>query len=139
MRILTDTNVLLDVLAEREHFYEHSSSIWTLSEKGHLEGLVAAVSFTTVFYLMQKWADADAAREGVTLVRDAFTPVPCDGRIINQAIDSNLPDFEDAVQYFSALHADADCILTRNVKDFPRRSALPILTPAEFMAEHESD
>ncbi len=134
MKALIDTDVLLDVLGRRERFYEHSASIWALSERGELDGLVSAVSFTTVFYLIEKWGGTEAARRGVVLVRDAFTPVACGVGILNQAIDSDMDDFEDAIQYFSALHAGADCILSRNLGDFPRRPAVPVLSPKEFRA-----
>jgi predicted nucleic acid-binding protein len=139
MKAFIDTNVVLDVLAERWPHYEDSAAVWSLAEQGKVEGLVSAVSFTNVFYLMRRWADAGAAREALRLLRDAFTPVSCDSLIINQAIDSDLPDFEDAVQYFSAVHAGADCILSRNPDDFPRRPAVPVLSPTEFLAQLEME
>ncbi len=73
----------------------------------------------------------------MALLRDAFTPVGCDGRILSQAIDSDFKDFEDAVQYHSAVRAGADCMLSRNPDDFPRTSDCPVLTPAEFLAAHD--
>jgi predicted nucleic acid-binding protein len=139
MKAFIDTNVLLDVLGERAPFYEDSAAVWSLAEQGKAEGLVSAVCFTNVFYVMRRWADAGAAKKAMRLLRDAFTPVACDSLIINQAIDSDLPDFEDAMQYFSALHAGADCILSRNPADFPRRPAVPVLSPTEFLAQLEME
>lgn len=135
MNAFIDTNVLLDVLAKREPFYKDSAAVWTLAEQGSVKGLVSPVSFTNVFYMMRKWGGAKTARRAMVLLRDAFTPVACDALIINQAIDVGTDDFEDAVQYFSALHAGADCILSRNPDDFPRRPAVPVLSPAEFLAQ----
>lgn len=139
MRAFIDTNVLLDVLAEREPFYEHSSAVWALAEQGPLEGLVSAVSFTDVFYIVRRWGGPDSAREALLALRDVFCPAVCDAPVINQAIDSQLGDFEDAVQYFSALRADADCLLTRNPDDFPRRPAIPVLSPREFLAQLDEE
>ena len=139
MKPFVDTNILLDVLGERQPFYARSAAIWDLAERGHVDGLVAAISFTNVFYIMRKWGNTDTAREAVVLVRDAFTTTPCTAQVIEQAIDSELRDFEDAVQYFSALHADADCIITRNPGDFPRRPVIPVLSPEEFLAEWEAN
>ena len=139
MRLFIDTNVLLDVLARREPFYEDSAAVWSLAEQGKVEGLVSAVSFTNVFYMVRRWAGGDTAREAMRLLRDAFTAVACDLRIINQAIDSDLSDFEDAVQYFSAVHAGTDCILSRNPDDFPRRPAVPVFSPTEFLAQLEAE
>ncbi len=137
MKAFVDTNVLLDVLAERGSFYEDSAAVWSLAEQGKVEGLVSAVSFTNIFYMMRRWADTATAKKAMHLLRDAFSPVACDSLVINQAIDSDLSDFEDAVQYFSALHAGADCILSRNPGDFPRRPAVPVLSPTEFLSQIE--
>ena len=139
MKAFIDTNVLLDVLGERQPFYEDSAAVWSLAEQGKVEGLVSAVSFANVFYIMRRWGDVAAAREAVILLRDAFTAVACDASVINRAIDSKMRDFEDAVQYFSALHAGADCILSRNPGDFPRRPAVPVFSPTEFLAQLEMD
>jgi len=129
-----DTNVLLDVLAKREPFYEDSAGVWTLTEQGSMQGLVSTVTFTNIFYVMRRWGGARAARRAMVLLRDAFMPVPCDAMIINQAIDGEVEDFEDAVQYYSALHASANCILSRDPACFPRDPAVPVLSPSEFLA-----
>lgn len=133
MRIFVDTNLLLDVLAKREPFYAAAARVWTLAETGACEALVSAISFNNVFFIVRKVRDTAAARRALVLLRDVFASVAPDQRILNQAIDSDIPDFEDAIQFYSALHARADYLLTRNVGDFPA-GILPILTPAEFLA-----
>mgnify|MGYP006272558667 CR=1 FL=1 len=133
MRVFLDTNLLLDVLAKREPFYAAAARIWTLAETGACEALVSAISFNNVFYIVRKARDLGAARRALVLLRDIFASVAPDQRILNQAIDSEIADFEDAIQFYSALHAQADYLLTRNVGDFPDGS-LPILAPGEFLA-----
>ena len=133
MRIFVDANLLLDVLARREPFYAAAARVWTLAETGACEALVSAISFNNVFYIVRKARDATAARRALILLRDVFASVAPDQRILNQAIDSDLPDFEDAIQFYSALHARADYLLTRNVGDFPA-GIMPILAPDEFLA-----
>ncbi len=71
--------------------------------------------------------------KAVILLRDIFSLATCDEQILNQAMDAKLPDFEDAVQYFSAIHAEAEIIITRNVKHFPK-AGIPAVTPAEFLS-----
>jgi predicted nucleic acid-binding protein len=132
MRIFVDTNLLLDVLAKRDPFYPAAARIWTLAETGACEALVSAISFNNVYYIVRKARDATAARRALVLLRDVFASVAPDQRILNQAIDSDIPDFEDAIQFYSALHARADYLLTRNVGDFPA-GILPILAPEEFL------
>lgn len=136
MKVFIDTNVLLDVLAKRDPFFADSAAVWTLTEEGRFDGLVSPVSFTNIFYVVRKLADAKTARRTLLLLRDAFTPVPCDSRILNLAIDSDFKDFEDAVQYFSAVQAGADCLVSHNPDDFPRAKECPVLTPAEFLATY---
>jgi hypothetical protein len=67
------------------------------------------------------------------MVRDVFTPIALDVQMINQAIGAGFRDFEDAIQYHSALRADAECLITRNVSDFPKSNLL-VLSPGEFLA-----
>jgi predicted nucleic acid-binding protein len=135
MDVFVDTNVLIDVLAKREPFFADSFRLWTLAEQGRFRALVSVISFNNVHYIVRKTTDLPAARRAMRLLRDTFEPVPFDERLLHQAIDSNLSDFEDAIQFFSALRAGADCLVTRNPRHFPA-DELPILTPAEFLAAH---
>jgi predicted nucleic acid-binding protein len=139
MKVFFDTNVLIDVLALRQLFYEDSAELWTLSERRTITGLVSVLTFTNTFYIVRRLTDLKTARRALSLIRDAFTPVACDGDIINRAIASNLGDFEDAVQYINATQIGVDCIVSRNVSHFPASGECPILAPAEFLAAHSFD
>lgn len=133
MKVLVDTNVLLDVLCERAEFYDDSAAIWTMAEQGRLTAFIAAVSVTNIYYIVRRLGDHRKAMKAVVQLRDIFTPAACDAHVLNQAIDARISDFEDAVQYFTAIHAGADMIITRNVKHFPKGS-IPAVTPKEFQA-----
>jgi predicted nucleic acid-binding protein len=133
MRVFVDTNVLLDVLARREPFYEAAARVWSLAECGELEAFVSAISFNNVYYIVRKAANAPKAGKALRLIRDVFRVVAPDAQILNQAIDAGLSDFEDAVQFHSAIRAQATHLLTRDPDGFPK-SGLSILTPAEFLA-----
>ncbi len=137
MRAFFDTNVLLDVLLERAPFYGDSARVWTLAETGRLEGYVSAVSFTSIFYIVRAAGTRADAEKAVRTMLDIFTPATCDAQVIRQAAGTRARDFEDAVQYSSALHAGAECILSRNLRGYPRRPAVPILSPTEFLAKIE--
>ena len=134
MRVFIDTNVLIDVIAERKPFYADSAAIWTLAEKGQITGLVSAISFTNIYYVVRRLEDAKKARRALQLLRDTFQAAACDQQIINQAIEAKLKDFEDAVQYVSTVRAGADCLVSRNPGHFPTAQDCPVLTPAEFLA-----
>jgi predicted nucleic acid-binding protein len=135
MNVFIDTNVLMDVLLERRPFVVESRKVWFLAERGKVTGLVSALSFPNIYYVVRKTLGGDTAASMMTLLRDTFTAVPLDEQILNQAIDAKFSDFEDAIQYYSALRADAECLLTRNVDHFPD-SGLRVIPPEEFLAAH---
>lgn len=133
MNFFADSNILLDVLENRDQHYEYSSQIWTLAESGKAQAFISAISFNNIFYLVRKHAGRKRAQQALELLNSVFTMVPLGQDIVNKAITSKLPGFEDAIQFFSALSVAADCIVSRNVKDFPQGS-IPIFTPENFLA-----
>lgn len=133
MKVFVDTNVLLDVLARREPFYSDSARVWSLAERGKIEALVSVISFNNVYYIVRKAGTRKTADRALRLLRDVFTPVPLDIQILNQAIDSDFKDFEDAIQFHSAIRSDASCLVTRDISHFPTAD-LSILAPTEFLA-----
>ena len=133
MKVLLDTNVLLDVLAQRAPFYADSAEVWTLAETGQIAGFASALSLPNLYYIMRRQKGAKAACKTVGRLRDLFALVPLDQQIINQATDAAIADFEDAIQYFSALRAQCDVLITRNTGDFSG-AEIAIQTPTEFLA-----
>jgi len=132
MNVLIDTNVFIDVLAKREPFYADSARVWTLAEQGRIKGLISVISFNNIYYVVRRLRARQAANRMMVLLRDTFSPIPLDQQILDQAIDSGFKDLEDAIQYFSAVRAGADCIVSRDAGAFPQ-SDLPVLTPAELL------
>ncbi len=132
VKLFVDSHLLLDELAEREPFYASAARIWSLCETGVCEGFVSAISFNNVFYIVRRSSNAEVARRALILMRDIFSSVAPDQQILNQAIDSDIRDFEDAIQFFSAQRAGADYLLTRHASDFPS-TRLPILASNEFL------
>jgi predicted nucleic acid-binding protein len=138
MNVFLDTNVVMDVLLERKPFVVDSQRMWFLAERGKIRGLIAAMTFPNVYYIVRKIRGAEAATTMLSMLRSTFTPVELDGQILNQALDARFADFEDAIQYHSALRANAVCLVTRNPAHFPQ-GQLSILSPAEFLALYSFD
>ena len=132
MRIFLDTNIMLDVLLDRKPFCEPSSKLWRLAECGRLEAVISAISFNNVFYIVRKYAGKESAQRTVEVMNVNFSVFPLTQDIISRAIAAKLPDFEDSIQFFSAVACEADYIITRNAKDFPQES-IPVLSPAAFL------
>lgn len=133
MKVFLDTNVLLDVLTRRRPFFEASSQIWTLAERGRIRGLISAISYPNIYYIVRKLSGREAADKVVLSLRAIFTVVACDERIIGKALDSKFDDFEDAIQFYSALRARVTCIVTRDPDHFPNEGPA-VRSPTEFLA-----
>ena len=135
MKVFVDTNVLLDVLAKREPFYADAARIWSMAERGQIEAQVSVISFNNIYYVVRRAANRKAADQALRLMRNVFIVVPLNVQVLNQAIDASFSDFEDAIQFHSAAHAGADCLITRDAEHFPA-TMFPVLTPPEFLASH---
>ncbi len=132
MKLFLDTNVMLDFLGEREPFYISAAKIATLADKRKLKIIVSALSFTTVSYFLTKYEGLIRTKDKLRKFRIISGICELDELIIEKGLNSDFPDFEDSLQYFSALRAECDIIITRNGKDF-KKSQIPIMTPDEFL------
>lgn len=132
MNILFDTNVLLDVFLQREPFYTESSSLLGRAERGDIEGWICGTTVTTIHYLLNKAMTRDNADHHTKNVLKIFNVTNINRGVLENALDSDFKDFEDAVLYQSAVQSGLNGILTRNEKDF-RMGDLPIYSPGEFL------
>ena len=135
-RPLVDINVLLDVLAQRDPFYEVASEIFTAAETGVIEGLVSADSFSTLYYLHSRITSVQKAKADLARVLNVFRVVDLSEQVLRQTLDSPVRDFEAAIQYHSALHGEADCIVTRDLRHF-KNVTLPVYSPELFLDTQE--
>ncbi len=130
-RVFIDTNIMLDFLGERYPYYEPIAKIATLSDKDKLKMVVSPISFATVNYLLSKYENPKTAIEKLRKFKVISEISIVDEHIVEKALNSEFSDFEDALQYFSAIASNCDIIITRNAKDF-RQSLLPIMSADEF-------
>ncbi len=133
MRLLLDTNVLLDVIAARQPFYRAAARLWSLAEHDQIEAFVSAISFNNIYYIVRKSAGKAKADEALRAIRDLFTPVSLDAKLINRSMDAPIDDFEDAVQFHSASRENVDYLITRDPDGFPH-TGVSVLSPQEFLA-----
>ncbi|MEQ6122046.1 PIN domain-containing protein [Reichenbachiella sp. MALMAid0571] len=132
-RIFIDTNVMLDLLGERNPFYEPIAKIATLAEKKTLTLVVSPISFATVNYFISKFESSKIAKEKLQKFKILSEICPLDQYTIEKGLNSSFNDFEDALQYFSAVDSDCKIIITRNGRDF-KKSLLPVMTADEFLS-----
>ncbi len=133
MRVLVDTNVVLDVLLDRAPFADLSARVLALVEQSRIEGFLCATTVTTLDYLLGQSLSRAAARRALRTLLDLFEVAPVNRPILEQALQSGLADYEDAVLAQSARLVGADVIVSRNTADFAK-SPVPALDPAGFLA-----
>lgn len=121
MNVFIDSNILLDVLARRDLFYLDAAEIWALVERGKTRAFISAISFDNIYYIVKKDFSKSRAYKSVCILRDLFEIVSVDRQVIDQAVDADMKDFEDAIQYFCAVRCRARYLITRNKKDFPKQ------------------
>ena len=131
-KLFFDTNVMLDLLGERIPFYQHAAKIATLADLNKIQLVASALSYPTIFYILSKYEAKDAVKEKIRKFRVIAETVELTDKIIAKGLSSKFSDFEDALQYHSALALACDIIITRNEKDF-KKSEIPIMTPEEYL------
>ena len=131
-RLLLDTNIVLDFLQKREPYYEDAKSVFAMSLRKDVELYVADITFSNIAFICRKSIDPQKLYDLFSLLRKYVEVIGADNGVIDMAISLKAADFEDAVQYCSAMKANADCILTRNLKDFTF-SLLPVYTAREYL------
>ncbi len=131
-RLFIDTIVMLDLLGERDPYYNSAAKIATMADKGKITMVVSALSFPTVFYLLTRFEKKEVVKEKLRKFKVISETSNLSDRIIEKGLTSNFSDFEDALQYHCALQNDCNLLITRNVKDF-KKSKIPVLTPDEYL------
>lgn len=139
MRLLIDTNVLMDVLVGREPFLRHSRHVVAVCKERKAQGFLAAHTMTNLFYILRKYYTADECREILLDLLDIFSVMALDGEKIKTALqNTKFKDFEDCLQMECGQEAGADYIVTRNMEDFAN-SEIPCLKPEELCAMFPSE
>lgn len=138
-KILVDTNVIIDLLASRKPFNQQSERIFSLADLGQLELIVSALSLVNCFYILNDVMKVKNSRTILRKFKVLVTTKDLNQKIIELVLnDKNFKDFEDGVQYYTAMESNCHLILTRNGKDF-KKSTLPVLNPKEFLAKVKND
>ena len=132
MKILIDTNVVLDLLLEREPFVEDAILLFEQIEQGKLEGYIAATTITNIFYIIRKTEGREVAIAAINRLLIGLRFCVVDRQTVETALRLGLKDFEDSVQLACAALSQLDAIVTRDRKDFIG-SNLPIYAPAELL------
>jgi predicted nucleic acid-binding protein len=131
-KLYIDTNVMLDLLGERVPFYDSIARIATLADKGQITMTVSALSYATASYILTKFENKETAKSKLRKFKIISAICDLDELIIEKGLNSDFSDFEDSLQYFSALKSECSILITRNGKDF-KDAQIPVMTPDEYL------
>lgn len=135
MKIMCDTNVIIDVLLEREPFVEDSYKVLNLCEEHKLDGFVSASSVTDIYYLVRKYTHSnELAYKAVSKLLEIVKVYSVTNQDVLIALQKKAKDFEDCLVSVCAKSIHCNCIVTRNKKDF-ERLGMPALTPTEILLQ----
>ena len=133
-KLLIDTNIVIDLLSKRKEFYQDAAQLFSRADQNQIKLTISSLTFANTNYILSKLKSAKDAREILRKFKVLVDLLPLNDKITELALsDENFTDFEDGLQYYSALENDVDIIITRNKKDF-KSSRLPVLTSREFLA-----
>ena len=131
-RILLDTNIIIDLLAKREPFYQEAAKLFSLADKEKVSLFTSALSIANVNYVLQKQRKPEETKQILRKLKLIVGILSLDEKIISLALNDNeFKDFEDALQYYSAVDNNIEIIISRNLKDF-ENSRLPVMTAGQF-------
>ncbi|MDJ0901856.1 MAG: PIN domain-containing protein [Xenococcus sp. MO_188.B8] len=136
MKVLLDTNVILDFALERQPWFVDSEEIIYLAEQKQITAYISASTISDIYYILRKIKGKELALDFLKNIISICQVANVDSRIISMALNMNFKDFEDAIQYSSAVINQLDIIVTRNIKDF-LVSQPKILTPSQFLENYK--
>lgn len=133
MRVLIDTDVVLDLMLKRAAFYADAFALWQAGDQGRYDRYIAAMTPINAYYIARKMIGAQAARQAIGELLATTMICTIDDHVLRTAHQSTTSDFEDAVQIAAALHTGIDVIVTRNTNDYTH-APISIMTPVQCLA-----
>lgn len=133
MRVMLDINIIMDVLLEREPFYENSKTILSLAERREISAYLSATAIPIIYYLIKRYVSKEKADEVTDIVISMFEIAKVDKDVIIKAKELEFKDFEDAIILSSAENEKLDFLITRNKRDFCKSKTVKVIDPEEFL------
>ncbi len=135
-KVFIDTDIILDLLSQREPFYRPAAELFSLLDNNKIEGVVSSLIFSNLYYILKKHSSRKTALQNLLKLKALVTVASVDDMIISLALASNFNDFEDAIQYYTALKIKTGCLITRNIRDY-KESEIVICTAEEFLKTYK--
>jgi predicted nucleic acid-binding protein len=132
-KVFVDTNIVIDLLAKRDPFFSEAAALFSLADKGQIKLSVSSLTIANTSFTLLRQVNSPKAKAILRSLKLVVDVLSLDDKIIELALnDETFSDFEDGLQYFTALENGQDLIITRNLKDF-KNSKLPTMTAQQFI------
>ena len=131
-KVFVDTDIILDLLSARSPFYEFAANLFSLADKGSIKISVSALSFANLNYILNKHLTPDQTRKKLQRFKTLVTVLPVNDKVVDLALASDFKDFEDGIQYFTAIENNIKILVTRNLKDF-KSAEIPVLSAESYL------
>ena len=132
IKLFVDSDIILDLLAKREPHYIHAARLFTLIDQNKVIAYTSLLIFANLHYLLKKQTSNISALKSLRKLKTLINILSIDEKVIEQSLNSEFNDFEDAIQYFTAVNNGITLIITRNKTDY-KRSKIDVLTAEEFL------
>lgn len=132
-QVFIDTDVILDLLMERQPHFEPVLKLFLKIQNREVSAFTSPVVIANLFYILNRHFDRKTAVQLLIKLTSLIKIPDCGERVIIQSLASDFKDFEDAIQYYTALAGNIPTLITRNVKDY-KTAALTVITPLEYIS-----
>ena len=138
-RILVDTNVIIDLLAKRKEFYRNIMQLFSLADRREMQLIISTLTIANTYYLLNDVMKMKEARAIIRKFKVLVESYALNDKIVDLALnDKSFKDFEDGIEYYTALEANCTAIITRNTKDY-KQSSIPVFQPKEYLIKLKSE
>ncbi len=135
-KVFLDTDVILDLLTEREPHFKSAVELFLKIQDKTIMAYTSPVAIANIFYILNKHFDRKKAMQSLVKLKSLVKVLNCDDRVIELALSSDFTDFEDSIQYYTALENGIDILITRNIKDY-KTANINVSTPIEYIAANK--
>ena len=135
-KLFVDTDVILDLLGQRIPHFHFSAVLFTFAEMKKLELYTSPLILANTFYILRKQLGNDEAKKALRKLRILLHIIDSSESVVDKALNSDFSDFEDAIQYYTALEGGISVILTRNLRDYKNASVI-VQTPEAFLVANQ--
>ena len=131
-KVFVDSDIVLDLLTGRAPHHLSAAALFSLAEKGKVKIFVSSLTFANVHYVLSRQLNADKARNILATFKTLVNVMAVNDIVVERALSSEFKDFEDALQYHTALENRLNILLTRNLKDY-KKAQIKVFTAQQYL------